>query len=73
MKVDKKTGDFFAFGYSMKEPYLNYSLINKNRELTNYVKVRITSARMIHDMLITENYMIFPDLPAELSPPKFMT
>lgn len=25
---------------------------------------------MIHDFMITENYVIFPDLPLELNPPK---
>ena len=32
------------------------------------MNVRITSTRMIHDFPITNNYVIFPDLPMEFKP-----
>ena len=67
-KVDRKTGEMLAFGYSGEEPVVHYSLINKERKVVSNLKIPITSPRMIHDFMITENYAIIPDLPLELRP-----
>ena len=70
-KVDPKTGDLYAFGYSITGPYIHLSIIDKNRKITlSNQKIRITSPRMIHDFIITENYIVIPDLPMEANPPK---
>lgn len=65
-KVDMRTGELLTFGYSNFEPYLYYSAFNEKRERTASTKVKISSPRMIHDFSITENYIIFPDLPLEV-------
>jgi len=54
-----------AFGYDVMSPNLHYSLFNKSKKLVSSMKIPITSVRMIHDFPITENYIIFPDLPME--------
>lgn len=38
--------------------------------MINKLDVEITNKRMIHDFGITENHIIFPDLPMEFSPEK---
>lgn len=65
-KVDMRTGELLTFGYSSAAPYLYYSAFNQKRERTEKRKIKITSPRMIHDFSITENYIIFPDLPLEV-------
>jgi carotenoid cleavage dioxygenase len=70
-KVDAKTGDLYVFGYDRMKPVIHFSIIDKDRKVTlSDQQIKITSPRMIHDFMITENYVIFPDLPLELSPPK---
>ena len=67
-KVDARTGDLYAFGYNFEKPILHFSVFDKNRHcnLKNQ-KIKITSPRMIHDFCITENHIIFPDLPMEVN------
>jgi len=64
-KVDRKTGDFLAFGYDGKTGVVHYSLINEKRKLVSKMDIPLTCPRMIHDFGITENYIIVPDLPIE--------
>ena len=56
--------------WDIRKPALNYSLFDKNRKLINRLDVEITTRRMAHDCPITENHVIFPDLPMEFSPEK---
>ena len=67
-KVDARTGDLFAFGYNFEKPILHFSVFDKNRHcnLKNQ-KIKISTPRMIHDFCITENHIIFPDLPMEVN------
>lgn len=67
-KVDRKTGEMMAFGYDVINSCVHYSVINKLRKVVSNLTIPITSARMIHDFAITENYAIIPDLPMELRP-----
>lgn len=67
-KVDRKTGDLFTFGYDLEQAHLRYTVINKNREVVSKMNIPLRSPRMIHDFAITENHVIFPDLPLEFKP-----
>ena len=71
-KVNPKTGEFYAFGYSLSKPVVHYTLFNWFRDATNRMEIPITSIRMIHDFPITEHYVIIPDLPLEMKPDKIM-
>lgn len=64
-KVDWKTGEFLVFGYHLSEPLVHYSVFNKNRSLVKSFNIPITSSRMIHDFVMTQNYIIIPDLPVD--------
>jgi len=71
-KVDRKTGELLCFGYDLKgkdgKGQVFYSLFNKDRKLLLSTVIPITSPRMIHDFIITQNYVIIPDSPMELRP-----
>lgn len=71
-KVNARTGELCCFGYDMETPYVHYTLFNKDRQAINQLDVKITSMRMIHDFPITDNYVIFPDLPLEFKPDRAM-
>jgi len=71
-KVDRKTGELLCFGYEVEgkdgKGLIYYSLFNKDRKLLLSTAIPITSPRMVHDFMITENYFIIPDSPMELRP-----
>ena len=70
-KVDRRTGDFLAFGYGLgANSNVSYSLFDKNRKLITSLKIPISSPRMLHDFAITEKNIIIPDLPMENDPKK---
>lgn len=71
-KVNANTGEFSCFGYDMEKPLIHYTLFDKNRKIQNSLDVKITSPRMIHDFIITNDYIIVPDLPFEFKPDKAM-
>jgi len=67
-KVDWKTGEFLVFGYQASKPLIHYSVFDKDRSLVKSFKIPITSSRMIHDFVMTQHYIVIPDLPVELDP-----
>jgi carotenoid cleavage dioxygenase len=71
-KVDKKTGELITFGYDLfggdDGTHLKYSLFDKNNELKNTLNIPISGPVMIHDIAITEQYVVFNDLPMEFKP-----
>jgi len=71
-KVDRKTGELLCFGYDVRgkdgKGQVFYSLFNKDRKLLLSTAIPITTPRMIHDFIVTQNYIIIPDSPMELRP-----
>lgn len=67
-KVDKRTGEFFIFGYSLERPIVAYSVFDSKRSLKTTFDVPLHSKRMIHDFMITERFSIVPDLPNTMDP-----
>jgi carotenoid cleavage dioxygenase len=63
-KTCAKTGELLAFYYSMVPPYLTYYRISATGELLQVEPITVPGATMIHDFNVTQNYVIFMDLPA---------
>jgi len=57
----------------VEKPFVYYTLFDRNRKVQNELKINITSARMIHEFLITNEYIIIPDLPLEFKGDKVMS
>jgi len=61
-----------AFGYDFVNATTTgrafYTLFDKNRKMKVKHEIALTSKRMIHDFIMTENYVVIPDLPMEFSP-----
>ncbi len=62
-KICPTTGDMLFFGYHFAAPYLTYNRSNAAGELVFSRDIDVTGPTMIHDFAITENHVIFLDLP----------
>ncbi|XP_075640376.1 uncharacterized protein LOC142612141 [Castanea sativa] len=61
-------GKMFTFGYSHTPPYITYRVISKDGFMHDPVPITISDPIMMHDFAITENYVIFMDLPLYFRP-----
>jgi len=62
-KLCPLTGELHFFGYSFAEPYLTYNRVSASGELVQSETIDVTGPTMMHDFSITENHVIFMDLP----------
>jgi len=62
-KVCAKTGEMLFFGYGLLPPYMTYHRVSADGELLQTEEIEVAAATMVHDFNITENYVIFMDLP----------
>ncbi len=63
-KVCPVTGELLAFGYSAMEPYLRYLRVSAEGKLVQTENITVGGPTMMHDFNITQNFVIFMDLPA---------
>jgi carotenoid cleavage dioxygenase len=65
-KVDPVTGELVAFCYMATGPFsddMGYYKVDKDGFLTEYHTFKIPYSSMVHDFVVTENYVVFPVLP----------
>ncbi|KAH9311519.1 hypothetical protein KI387_026554 [Taxus chinensis] len=67
-KIDPITGEMFTFGYQHTPPYLTYRFVTKEGVMLDPVPITLPKPVMMHDFAITDNYVIFMDLPLLFSP-----
>lgn len=59
-KIDPKTGDMHFLQYSLIQfPYLRYYVISKEGRVTKDIPIPVKAKTMIHDMILTPNYVVF--------------
>lgn len=63
-RLDPKTGELFAFTYSLQPPYLRYYHFDRRGNLLHTVPIDKTYPSMMHDFVLTKNYLVFFDCPA---------
>lgn len=63
-KVCPLTGEMLAFGYSAMEPYLRYLRVSAEGKLMQTENITVGGPTMMHDFNITQNHVVFMDLPA---------
>lgn len=71
-RICAKTGEMHFFGYGFLPPYLMYHRVNAAGELVQSEEIDVTGPTMMHDFAITENYVIFMDLPVVFNLEKAM-
>lgn len=62
-KICPKTGEMLFFGYGVQPPFITYHRVSASGELVQSEIIDVGAATMVHDFVITENYVIFMDLP----------
>jgi carotenoid cleavage dioxygenase-like enzyme len=72
-KIDPDTGTMHFFGYSVFAPYLTYHQANAAGELVKSVPLDTDGPAMMHDFAMTENHVIFMELPVKFSMFKAVT
>ena len=65
-KIDKKTGEMMAYGYSFQAPFVSYSVINEQGDLVHSTPITIPRSIFMHDFAVTEKYTLFLDFPITL-------
>ena len=62
-KMCPLTGEMHFFGYGFAPPYLTYHRVDRSGELVQTELIDVPGPTMIHDFSITENHVLFMDLP----------
>lgn len=58
------SGHVYGFTYDLKPPYLTYYQFNTEGELIQHMPVKKDRPTMMHDFVLTKNYLVFFDCPA---------
>jgi carotenoid cleavage dioxygenase-like enzyme len=66
-KLDPVTGELLSFSYNFFPPFLTYNRINAQGELVQTESIETKGASMMHDFAVTENHVIFMELPVVFS------
>lgn len=67
-KEDPVTGELLFFGYGARPPYLTYHRLSAAGELVESREIEVPAGTMMHDFAITENYVVWLDLPVVFDP-----
>jgi carotenoid cleavage dioxygenase-like enzyme len=69
-KTDPVTGELFAFGYMAKGPMdptaIRYNVIDKAGKPVRQAWLNQPYTSMMHDMMLTEHFVVFPCLPVAI-------
>lgn len=63
-RFDAKTKEWFAFTYNLEAPYLQQYVLNNEGTLANSISIEKPFSSMMHDFVVTENYIVYFDCPA---------
>ena len=70
-KEDPVTGELHFFGYAVTPPFLTYHRLSADGQLIASFPVEVGGPTMMHDFAITENHVIWLDLPVVFDPKLF--
>jgi carotenoid cleavage oxygenase len=63
-KIDPVTGEMLFFGYDITgPPFLRFHVVDRDGNLVRSEDIDIKGPAMVHDFAITENHVVFFDLP----------
>lgn len=62
-KWDSSTGEMHTIAYHFEAPYLRYHVVDREGNLVRTQEIDVAGPVMAHDFAITDNYVVFFDLP----------
>ena len=65
-KIDQRSGEMMAYGYSFQAPFVTYSVIDKTGHLVHSTPITIPRSIFMHDFAATEKHTLFLDFPITL-------
>jgi carotenoid cleavage dioxygenase len=66
-RLDPRTGEMFTFAYSPFAPYLRHFVMDAAGNLVHKIDIDLPAPVMMHDLLITEQHVVFLDSPIVLN------
>ena len=66
-RIDPLTGELLFFGYNVVSPYLTYMRADASGKMLQVEPIEMSGASMIHDFAVTDNYVVFMDMPLRFS------
>lgn len=73
-KIDPITGEMYMLGYDLfRRPYCHLSYVDPQGELVKTVGIDLPRAAVIHDLGLTENYVVIFDTPLTWSMTRLLT
>lgn len=66
-KIDPTTGELVFFGYNLTAPFLSFGVADASGKLTRRFDFDSPHASMLHDFLVTDEYVVFPVFPNTFS------
>lgn len=63
-KACPTTGELHFFGYGFLPPFLTYHVVDRDGRLVTSREVEVPGSTMMHDVNLTERFVVFMDLPA---------
>ena len=65
-KIDQRSGEMMAYGYSFQAPFVTYSVIDKTGRLVHSTPITIPRSIFMHDFAATAKHTLFLDFPITL-------
>ncbi len=65
-KIDQRSGEMMAYGYSFQAPFVTYSVVDKAGQLVHSTPITIPRSIFMHDFATTETRTLFLDFPITL-------
>ena len=65
-KIDQRSGEMMAYGYSFQAPFVTYSVVDKAGHLVHSTPITIPRSIFMHDFAATEKHTLFLDFPITL-------
>lgn len=72
-KIDPVTGEMHFFGYNVMRPYLIYMRADANGDMIQVEDIETQGPAMMHDFAMSENHIIFMEMPVVFSWLKVLT
>lgn len=68
-KIDRRTGETFAYRYGITPPYLTFFRIDPDGIKQGDVPIKsLEESAIVHDFAVTENYAVFPNTQISVNP-----
>ena len=66
-RIDPLTGELVFFGYNFVKPYVTYYRANAAGQVLQVESIETQGPTMMHDFAVTENYVVFMEMPITFS------